>query len=66
MKRYRLKSTDESSRKFGPCEVCGQHCTEVFYQVESELFDDDGVTRETYHNCRNLFGHRTCLEGARR
>lgn len=36
--RYSLSSTGESSRKFGPCEVCGEHASEVFLQVEEKRF----------------------------
>ena len=55
---YRLKTTGYSSERYGPCEVCGEHCSEVFYQVESK-----GGSR---HKCRDLFGHETCLVAARR
>lgn len=70
---YRIKSTGNSSAKFGPCEVCGKHCPEVFYQVEGQTFLTDeldecgaGKICITYHECRNFFGHEECLIGARR
>lgn len=63
---YRIKSTENSSTKFGPCEICGKACSEVFYQVEGKTFDLDGQIAITYHECKNLFGHEACLIGARR
>lgn len=36
--RYRLSSTGESSRRFGPCDVCGEHVSEVFLQTEEKRF----------------------------
>lgn len=55
--RYRLSSTGGSSAKFGPCEVCGGHATEVFQQVEERAYSGGW----TQHECRRLFGHETCL-----
>lgn len=36
--RYRIKSTGASSHKYGNCEICGQHASEVFSQVEERLY----------------------------
>lgn len=63
---YRIKSTRNSSAKFGPCEVCGKACSEVFHQVEGRTFDLDGRIAITYHECKNRFGHEECLRGKRR
>lgn len=41
-------STRESSHRFGPCQVCGQHVSEVFLTPT-----DNGV--------RYLFGHEACI-----
>lgn len=41
-------STRESSHRFGPCQVCGQHVSEVFLTPT-----DNGV--------RYLFGHEACV-----
>lgn len=60
MYRYNLKSLGvPSSFKFGPCEVCGQDCTEVFYQTEERKYSEGW----TQYNCKNLFGHEDCLKG---
>ncbi len=58
---YRIKSTGHSSARLGGCEVCGEHVTEVFLQVEGLTFDNDGELAITYADCRDLFGHRGCL-----
>lgn len=65
--RYRMRNTGHSSTKFGPCEICGNHVAEVFYQVEGTCYaEDDGSLYPTYAGCRSLFGHETCLKNARR
>jgi hypothetical protein len=58
------------------CEVCGQHVTEVFLQVEALALGSDvplgryakpGAPHVTYEGCCDgLFGHEACLRGARR
>jgi hypothetical protein len=64
--RYKLSSSEESSNKYGACEVCGKYCTEVFYQSEERHyeFDHEGKHYEgwTQHGCHALFGHKSCLE----
>lgn len=47
--RWFVYNTGESSRKFGPCEVCREHVAEVH-----------SMGREKGDEC--LFGHRACLE----
>lgn len=68
--RYRLYSTGDSSAKYGVCEVCGKHATEVFHQVEERAFyyPENGQTYMgwTQHLCHSFFGHETCLRGKRR
>ena len=64
---YRIKSTKFSSARYGPCEVCRKDASEVFYQVEQTTYqEDDGTIHPTYYGCKNLFGHESCLIGARR
>jgi hypothetical protein len=62
MYRYRLSSTGGSSAKYGPCEVCGQHATEVFQQTEEQAYEEGW----TQHECQRLFGHEDCLLAKRR
>lgn len=57
MYRYHIKSTNDSSAKFGPCEVCNKHVTEVFYQVEEKAMSH----REGWMHQGGLFGHQQCL-----
>lgn len=64
--RYRINSTEHSSKRFGDCEVCHTHATEVFYQVEEKEFNVGMVSTWTRHGCRDLYGHKKCLLKARR
>lgn len=80
--RYRIKSTNDSSSKFGPCEVCGHHATEVFLQVEEQAYQLDALDLEvlgahatpeeragkawTQYECKRYFGHEACLLSVRR
>jgi hypothetical protein len=65
---YRLSDTRYSSERYGVCEVCGEHASDVWYQVEGRLFHSrkHGGVQITHHECRNAFGHKTCLESIRR
>ena len=58
MIKYKLISTDHSSKRFGLCEICHQHVSEVFHQVEMREYKPGRWTR---FNCHNLFGHKECL-----
>lgn len=75
--RYRLASTGHSSAKFGPCEVCGQHASEVCIQTEEKAFQPlvEGDPPEVWEKCPDgiawshngtLFGHEACLVAARK
>lgn len=67
--RYRIKSTGGSSAQYGPCEVCNQHASEVFLQVE-ECEYHNPITNNphswTRHKCSDLCGHFECLVSRRR
>jgi hypothetical protein len=66
--RYQLHSTGYGSARFGPCEVCGEYCPEVYTQTRQRpshhyqgkagevVWIDDGP---------GMFGHRHCLEARR-
>lgn len=60
---YRIKSTGDSSAKFGPCELCGKHVSEVFLQTEGRIFEPNQVT---HYKCKDWFGHESCLISQRR
>jgi hypothetical protein len=65
--KYRLETTGDNSAKYGLCEVCHQHVSEVFMQTESRWFDGQHGCGWTYHRCRvTVFGHKTCLERLQR
>ena len=40
MYRYQLRSTNYSSARYGLCEVCGEHASEVFSQAVGPQGDD--------------------------
>ncbi len=64
--RYSLISTEYSSHRYGPCEVCNKHVSEVFSQSEERQFEYEGGIHWTYNKCFDLFGHKECLIGKRR
>lgn len=64
---YRIRNTGASSAKFGPCEVCGKHVSEVFMQAEGVSYlDPEWGIQITEHECGTLFGHEKCLSDSRR
>ena len=66
--KYTLKSWEASSQKYGNCEVCGQHVTEIYHQTEERKYFDpmDNGFSYTRHNCTDLIGHKDCLVSQRR
>jgi hypothetical protein len=68
--RYRISSTGESSSQYGNCDVCGGHCSEVYYQTEerhySFIHEGRAFGGWTGNKCNNHFGHKECLEGKQR
>ena len=66
---YTMISTKDSSAKYGPCEICKKHCSEVFHQIEEreiEAAEEPGKTVLTHAGCWSYFGHENCLIGKRR
>lgn len=61
--RYEVKSLRQTSEKFGPCEVCDEHVSEVHYQSEWRKYKPDSWTA---HGCTNRFGHLECLVAQQR
>jgi hypothetical protein len=63
MYRYRLTSTNYSSARYGPCEICGEDASEVFIQVEERKYRSKAMKIEswTHDKCNTYFGHRDCL-----
>lgn len=65
--RYKLSSLNESSNRYGNCDVCGKHASEMFIQTEEKEYTrPDGNKGWTQHECHQLFGHKECLENKRR
>jgi hypothetical protein len=61
--RYSIRSLRASSARYGSCEVCREDVTDVHRQTEEREYQPD---EWTCHGCRDLFGHRECLEARRR
>lgn len=56
---HTIKSTKHGSDKFGACEVCGNHVSEMFMLTEKREYKPDSFT---HHGCiANMFGHKHCL-----
>jgi hypothetical protein len=64
--RYILKLTNNSSQKYGNCEICNKPVTEVFHQTEERSFVYNNEEHWTQYKCNNLFGHKECLMEIRR
>jgi hypothetical protein len=67
--RYKTTSTGSNSHKYGVCEVCGKHASEVFMQSEQREFFSKLTNKIelTYDDCNtHTFGHEECLLKRRR
>ena len=60
---YRLKSLEDSSHKYGQCEVCGRHSSEIFLQSERRrtVFYADGKKYDFTKKENYVAGHKECL-----
>lgn len=38
MYHYKLRQQHATSDKYGPCQVCGNYCHDVYYQSEEREF----------------------------
>lgn len=66
---YRIRSTRDSSAKYGSCNICGQHASEVFLQIEEKEFfsEETNRTELTQFGCRTAaVGHEHCLLSVRK
>ncbi len=59
--RYAIRRLNAGSGKYGPCEVCRTHASEMFYQMEERQFHYNGKRHWTSHECHSRFGHESCL-----
>lgn len=55
-KKYRLSSTEGSSHKYGVCEECKKHVTEVFLISIHKEYQPNQFTHQG-----TIFGHKECL-----
>lgn len=63
--RYAIRRLGAGSSKYGPCEVCRTHASEMYYQMEERQFLYNGKHQWTSHECHSKFGHEHCLIGKR-
>lgn len=72
--KYNLSTTEHSSHKYGNCQVCGEHASEVFMQTEFKKYERDEIDAEqgfagigwSAYSCHDYFGHEDCLKSVRR
>lgn len=59
----RMRSTGHSSARFGPCEVCGGHASDVWIERALAVYEDEnGEQFESYRGAPGItFGHRGCF-----
>jgi len=63
MERLTVKSTGCGSDRYGDCEVCGIHCSEVFTSLRERSYHwIDGSERWRYVSFK--FAHEACLLGS--
>ena len=66
---YKLTSTHSNSYKYGVCEICKKHVSDVFVQSEQRDFFSpvENKIMRTFADCRpHAFGHEQCLRSIRR
>jgi hypothetical protein len=61
-RKYTLKSLNDNSAKYGPCEVCEKPASEMFLQTEMRQYITYANKLSwTYADCHDYFGHKDCL-----
>ncbi len=60
---YRLTDLEYSSRRFGLCEICGKHVSEVYLQSDFKEVVSNGKAH--WRQISTTFGHVDCLLGRR-
>ena len=61
METHTYKNTQESSAKYGPCELCGKSASEVWVKTgPKKYFHDSG----SFTSLGSVFGHKDCLANA--
>lgn len=66
---WAFRNTGFSSQRFGPCEVCEQHCAEVYHRSAALTQEDGTVKRtsrvplhtQTHSPDGSAWGHEACL-----
>ena len=64
--RYSVRRLNATSARYGPCEICRQHVSDMCYQMEEKRFSYGGQLHWTTYECNSRFGHEQCLAGTRR
>jgi hypothetical protein len=58
---FRLRNLQASSARYGACEICGEHVSEVFIQTRYRPLTEGERARVTGVHEGCTFGHETCL-----
>jgi hypothetical protein len=66
MYRYRMVQTHCSSDRYGACEVCRKFVSDVWHMIEERRYQFEGRIGFTQQGCKDLFGHKECLESEMR
>jgi len=62
---YKMRNMQESSSKYGNCEICHKYVPEVWTQTIYKTFIDDKGNAATAY-CNIFFGHLNCLKRAQK
>ena len=63
---YRLTNMEHSSKRYGPCEVCGEHVSDVHLQSEYVQGWKQGESNWKVTEDSPKFGHEQCLKNLRK
>lgn len=59
--QFRLTNLEDSSAKYGDCEICKKHCSEIYLQTKLEFYDFPEDDASGWSYAGQGFGHKDCL-----
>lgn len=60
-----IKHTGYGSERYGNCQCCGKHCSEVVYSIAEQAYIDPDTNQLSYTGYQmpsSKWGHLTCIE----